>query len=205
MLIWLFAWKNSFGKIRSARVGGRLDIPWTRTSVSVDFENIQNRIYFTPESLPAQYGGSVQVFSAALRQNFKVGILRWDNTVTYQATSNADVLPLPALAVYSNLYLQFTAFKVLHVQFGVDCDYYTRYRGIDFQPATMSFHNESETPVGNFMLCNAYVNFKLYKTRFYVLVSHVNRGWFSKDYFSMPLYPVNPLRFQLGLAVDFAN
>lgn len=200
-----FAWKNSFGKIRSARVGGRLDIPWTRTSVSVDFENIQNRIYFTPESLPAQYAGSVQVFSAALRQNFKVGILRWDNTVTYQATSNADVLPLPALAVYSNLYLQFTAFKVLHVQFGVDCDYYTRYRGIDFQPATMSFHNESETPVGNFMLCNAYVNFKLYKTRFYVLVSHVNRGWFSKDYFSMPLYPVNPLRFQLGLAVDFAN
>lgn len=200
-----FAWKNNFGKTRSMRVGGRLDIPWTRTSVSVDLENVQNRIYFTPESLPSQYGGSVQVFSAALRQNFKVGILRWDNIVTYQATSNMDVIPLPALTVYSNLYLQFTAFKVLHVQFGVDCDYYTRYRGINYQPATMIFRSEKETPVGNFMLCNAYLNFKLYKTRFYVLVSHVNQGWFSKDYFSMPLYPINPLRFQLGLAVDFAN
>lgn len=199
------AWSNSFGKIRSLRIGGRLDIPWSKTSLRVDFENIQNRIYFTPESLPAQYGGSVQVFSAAIQQDLKFGILHWNNTVTYQASSNMEVLPLPALAVYSNLYLGFTAFKVLHIQFGVDCDYYTRYRGIDYQPATMAFRNESETPVGNFMLCNAYVNFKLYKTRFYVLVSHVNQGWFSKDYFSMPCYPINPLRFQLGLAIDFAN
>ncbi len=200
-----FAWTNNFGKTRSLRVGGQLDIPWTRTSVNVNFENVQNRIYFTPESLPAQYGGSVQVFSAGLNQNFKLGILRWDNSLTYQVSSNMDVIPLPALTVYSNLYLQFTAFKVLHVQFGVDCDYYTRYRGIDYQPATMAFRSEKETPIGNFMLCNAYLNFKLYKTRFYVLVSHVNQGWFSKNYFSMPLYPINPLRFQLGLAVDFAN
>ncbi len=200
-----FVWSNSFGKTRSFRVGGRLDIPWTRTSVGVDFENIQNRIYFTPESMPAQFSGNVQVFSASLQQNIKLGILRWDNTVTYQATSDMKVLPLPALTVYSNLYLDFTAFKVLHVQFGVDCDYYTRYRGINYQPATMALRSESETPVGNFMLCNAYVNFKLYKTRFYVLYSHVNQGWFGSDYFSMPCYPINPRRLQLGVAIDFAN
>lgn len=200
-----FVWQNSFGKIRTMRVGGRLHIPWSRTTLGVDFENVQNCVYFTPQSLPAQNGGSVQVFSASLQQNFKLGILHWDNTLTYQETSDMKVIPLPRLAVYSNLYLGFTAFKVLHVQIGVDCDYYTRYKGINYQPATMAFRSDDTTPVGNFLLCNAYANFKLYRTRFYVLWSHVNQGWFGDQYFSMPLYPINPRRFQFGLSIDFAN
>ena len=46
---------------------------------------------------------------------------------------------------------------------------------------------------------------KLSKARFYVMFSHVNQGWFGNDYFSMPDYPLNPRRFQLGVSVDFAN
>ncbi|MDE6329156.1 MAG: putative porin, partial [Muribaculaceae bacterium] len=41
--------------------------------------------------------------------------------------------------------------------------------------------------------------------RFYVLWSHVNQGWFSKDYFSVPYYPLNPRCLQFGLSIDFAN
>ena len=51
-----------------------------------------------------------------------------------------------------------------------------------------------------------YMNFKLSKTRFYVMFSHVNQGLFGGDnWFSMPGYPLNPRRFQLGLSIDFAN
>ena len=52
---------------------------------------------------------------------------------------------------------------------------------------------------------NLYASCRLYKTRFFVMVSHINQGWFSRDYFSMPLYPLNPRKFQIGLSVDFAN
>lgn len=202
-----FIWNNDFGKTRSFRVGGHLHIPWTKTDLRAGVENVQNCVYFNPSSMPEQYGGSVQIFSASIEQKLKFGIWNWNNTVTYQVSSNQDVIPLPALSVYSNMFLGFSAFRVLHVQLGVDCDYYTKYRGYDYQPATMSFHVQGENPiwVGNFAVANAYVTAKLYKVRFFVLWSHVNQGLFGKNYFSMPHYPIDPRQLRFGLSIDFAN
>lgn len=200
-----FAWDQSLGKTRTVSAGGELIIPWTKTRISVGFRNIQNYVYFNDEALPTQFSGNVQVFSATLDQKLKFGVWNWNNTITYQTSSNKDVIPLPALAVYSNMFLDFRAFRVLNIQFGVDCNYYTRYYGLSYQPATMSFHTQHDIKVGNYAFCNVYAAFKLYKTRFYVLWSHVNQGWFGKNYFSMPHYPLNPRTLQLGLSVDFAD
>lgn len=200
-----FAWNNDFGKTRSFRAGGAVTVPWTRTKIEAGFENLQNYVYFDTESLPAQYGGSIQIFTARLWQNFRLGILNWDNALTLQTTSKEEVLPLPLFTFYSNLYLHFRAFRVLDVQLGVDCDYYTRYYAPSYQPATMVFRRQQETKIGNYPFMNLYASCRLYKTRFFVMVSHINQGWFSRDYFSMPLYPLNPRKFQIGLSVDFAN
>ena len=106
------------------------------------------------------------------------------------------------------MYLAFKAFKVLDLQIGVDCDYYTRYWGYGYQPATMSFHvqnPEKAISAGNFAYANLYATAKLYKVRFYVMWSHFNQGLFGSDYFSMPHYPVDPRRLMFGLSVDFAD
>lgn len=200
-----FAWHNDFGKTRSFRAGGAITVPWTRTRLEAYFENLQNYVYFNNEALPAQYGGSVQILTARLTQSLKLGILNWDNTLTLQTTSKDNILPLPLFALYSNLYLHFRAFRVLDVHIGVDCDYYTRYYAPAYQPATMSFHTQQDVKLGNYAFMNLYADFRLYKTRFFVMMSHINQGWFSKDYFSSPLYPLNPRKFQIGLSVDFAN
>lgn len=202
-----FVWNNSFGKTRTLRIGGELYIPWTRTRLSANVENIQNLIYFNSSSLPTQHGGNVQIVSASITQNLRFGIWNWDNTVTWQKTGNSDVLPLPELIVNSNMYLHFTAFKVLKLNIGVDCDFYTRYRGYNYQPATMIFHVQDKDGIntGGFPFCTAYATARLYKVRFYLCWSHVNQGWFTKSYFSLPHYPVNPRRLQIGLSVDFPN
>ncbi|MDE7413062.1 MAG: putative porin [Muribaculaceae bacterium] len=202
-----FRWDNDFGKTRSFRVGGRLHIPWTRTDLRAGVENIQNYIYFNSSSLPQQYGGSVQIFSASLDQKLNYKILHWDNNLTYQVTSNKDIIPLPSLAWYSNLYLDFEAFKVLRMQIGLDWDYYTKYRGLDYQPATMQFHVQGENPVdvGNFVLANLYVNAKIKKTRFFIVWSHFNQGLLGKSFFSLPHYPIDPRQLKFGLSIDFAN
>jgi hypothetical protein len=200
-----FIWQNDFGKIRTTKIGGRLNIPFSKTAVDVSVENVQNYTYFGADFLPVQYGSNVQVFSARLRQNFKVGILHWDNVLTYQTSSEQSVIPLPKFAVYSNLYLWFHI-ATLKVQFGVDCDYYTKYYGLAYQPATASFAVQNEMKVGNYPFMNAYFNFKLRKARFYVMMSHVNQGLFGgNNYFALPHYPLNPRRFQIGLSVDLAN
>ncbi|MCM1076371.1 MAG: putative porin [Bacteroides sp.] len=201
-----FAWENDFGKTRRLRFGGILNLPHTGTRVNVGVENIQNHIYFSPDMLPVQNGGSVQVFSVQLWQNFKWRALNWENSLTYQKSSDETVIPLPQFAVYSNLYLYFRVAKVLQVQLGVDLDYYTRYYAPGYQPSTMAFYNQREIKCGNYPFMNAYANFKLSRARFFVLYSHVNQGSFGgRDYFSLPHYPLNPRRFQMGVVVDFMN
>jgi hypothetical protein len=199
-----FIWKNDFGKERTFKVGGRLIIPHTGTGINVGVENIQNHIYFGSDYTPVQHSGSVQVFSAQLEQNFHVRALHWDNRVTYQTSGNEAVIPLPKLAVYSNLYLLFHI-ATLQMQFGVDCDYYTKYYAPLYQPATMSFANQQEIKVGNYPFINVYANMKLKKARFFVMFSHVNQGLTGENYFSLPHYPLNPRRFQMGVSIDFAN
>ena len=202
-----FVWNNDFGKTRSFRVGGHLFIPWTNTDISAGVENVQNYIYFNSRSLPEQYGGSVQLLNIALDQKLRFGIWNWNNRLTYQVTSNSDVIPLPAFSLYSNMFLEFTAFKVLRMQIGVDCDYYTKYKGLSYQPATMQFHVQGADPieVGNFAVANAYFNAKIQKTRFFIVWSHVNQGLFGNNYFSMPHYPIDPRQLRFGLSIDFAN
>lgn len=200
-----FVWDNDFGKQRRLRFGGAIAFRPSGTSFSVAVGNLQNHIYFTPGGVPAQYSGSVQVLSMRLQQNLSVANLHWDNTVTYQTTSNDAVIPLPALTVYSNLYL-LTRIATLKIQLGIDCDWYTRYCAPGWQPATMAFTNQREMKLGNYPFCNLYANMKLSKVRFYVMFSHINQGIFGGNgYFSMPYYPLNPRRFQFGLSVDFAN
>ncbi len=202
-----FVWSNDFGKTRRYKIGGELLIPWTKTTLSAGVENIQNMVYFDSESLPQQYGGNIQVFTARLDQQLRYGVLNWNNSIIYQKTANSDILPLPELTIYSNLFLKFIAFKVLKLQVGVDCDYYTSYNGLDYQPATMTFHvqGDDKIKVGNYPMCNVYFNARLYQTRFYILWSHVNQGWFSKNSFLLPHYPMNPRRLEFGLSVDFSN
>lgn len=201
-----FAWNNDFGKIRRFRVGGRIEIPRFGTTLSAGVENLQNYVYFNTLALPEQEGGSVQVFSASLSQNFRLGILHWNNRLTYQTSSNESVLPLPKLAVYSDLFLSFTVSKVLKINLGVDCNYYTNYYAPAYQPSTMSFYNQTEKKLGNYPFMNAYADMKLSKTRFFVMYSHLNQGMFGgNNYFAALHYPMNPSRFQLGISVDFAN
>lgn len=200
-----FIWHDDFGKTRSLRVGGQLNIPHTNTFIEAGMENVQNLIYFGTNSMPVQYGGSVQVVSASIHQNFKFGILNWNNKITWQTSSESNVLPLPKLAVYSNLFIHFKVAKVLTVDFGIDCDYYTKYYAPQYQPATSVFYNQKDIKIGNYPFVNVYANMKLKRARFYIMMSHVNQGVTGKNYFSLPHYPMNPRRFQMGVSVDFAN
>ena len=199
-----FVWDNNFSKTRTFRAGGEIYIPWTLTRFSAGVENIQNALYFNDQALPRQFGGNVQIFSATLRQDIHAGCFHWENRITYQTSSDKDVIPLPQLAVNSNMYVTFRI-ATLRVQLGLDCDYFTRYKPVSFQPATMQFYNADGPWIGNYPFMNFYINCRLSKTRFYLMMSHVNQGLTGDNYFSMPHYPMNPRRLQLGLSIDFAN
>ena len=201
-----YAWDNKFSKVQRFRAGGVLNLPWIYTSINVGYETLNNYIYFNNNSLPEQSSSAVHVLNASLTNHLGFGIFNWDTEVTYQTSSNASVLPLPKFSIFSNMYLKFRIARVLDVQVGVDCNYYTKYHAPAYNPAIMSFYNQSEIECGNFAFADVYANFKLKKARFYVMYSHANKGLFGgNNYFSIPHYPLNPGRFQLGISVDFVN
>ncbi|MCF0198370.1 MAG: putative porin [Bacteroidaceae bacterium] len=219
-------WDNDLSKEFKTRIEGSLSIPHTGTSVHVGVENVKNYTHFAmanayigsgkSPALPADYShavvvrqqsGSVQVFSAALQQNLAVKAFHWDNEITYQATSDADVLPLPKLSVYSNLYLGFRIAKVLNVELGADCRYFTAYYAPDYAPAIGQFATQDASfdriKIGNYPVFNAYVNLHIKHCRIYLAMHHLNAGMGAS--FWAPHYAMDPRTFHFGVSWNFFN
>lgn len=202
-----FWWDHDdFNQTQRVYIGGELDIPHTRTRFSAGAENVSNYVYFDLNALPQQYTESVQLISARLDQNFQFKALHWDNQLVYQKSANESIIPVPDLTLYTNLYLNFTLFKVLRMQLGADAHYFTTYYSPTYEPATQQFHIQKDVEIGNYPFINAYINCKLYQTRFFINFYNIGSSFIDGGaYFSLPHYPVNPMVMKLGLSIDFNN
>lgn len=200
-----FWWDKDLSNTQQFYAGGEVNLESTGTKLSAGVESIQNYIYFAESGEPEQYGSNLQVITARLKQNFYVRALGWENELAYQISSNQDVLPLPDLCVYSNLYLHFKLAKVLSIQIGADLHYNTAYYAPYFQPATQQFQVQNEVKIGNYPLINAYVNFHLKQARFFIMAYNLSSQFVSPNYFSLAHYPLNPFMLKMGVAVRFNN
>ena len=216
-----FWWDNDMAKELRTRITGKFRIPSWKTEISAGFENIRNYTYLANEAVavnggyrylkrfkPQQYGNNLQVIYAQLKQSFKWGILNIDAEATYQKSSNADVLPLPALNAYVNIYLKFSIAKVLHTEIGADAWYFTKYYAPDYSPALGQFVQQNpadKIEIGNYPIASVYANFLLKQARFYAKYYHWNKGMGSREYFLVPHHPVNPAVFWFGISWNFYN
>ena len=186
---------------------GELNISRWKTNLRAGVENIKNYTYFNQNAMPAQESGNIQVLSATLKQDFRLGILHLDNEVTWQKSSNETVLPLPQLSLYHNLYLLAKiAKKVLTVQHGADVRYFTKYNAPAYMPAIQIFllqPTDDQVQIGGYPIVNVYANLHLKRTRFYVMMYHVNQGMSCPNYFLSPHYPINPRVLKFGLSWNF--
>lgn len=217
-------WDNEdLSKIMRTRIEGKLNIDRWRTQLKVGVENIKNYTYLDNTSIKitdkqnevsfknniavCQHSGNIQVFNAALRQDFKLGILHLDNEVVYQKSSNQQVLPLPDLVLYHNLYIQFgLAKRVLNIELGADVRYFTQYYAPDYAPAIGQFYlqnPETRFKLGGYPLVNAYLNLHLKRTRIFVQMYNLIQGTGEKSYFLAPHYPLNPRILKVGLSWNF--
>lgn len=203
-----FWWDNdNMDKEFRTRIEGELNINRWGTNLKAGVENVKNYTYLDATANPTQSGDNIQVLSATLSQNFKAGILHWDNEVIWQKSSKEEILPLPDFSIYSNLYLDAKlAKKVLSLQLGADVRYFTKYKAPTYTPAVQQFHlqgNES-IDIGGFPIVNVYANFHLKRTRFFIVATHVNAGMGTPNYFMAPHYPMNQTRIiNFGLSWNF--
>lgn len=201
-----FMWDNEFKKEFRTGVEGELNIQHWGTRILAGMENIKNYVYFNQQALPAQYSGNIQVLSASLNQDFKLGIFHLDNEVTWQKSSNSTILPLPELSLYHNFYLLTKLVKVLTVQLGAEVNYFTPYHAPAYTPAIQQFHLQPENDqveIGGYPIVNAYINLHLKRTRIFVMMYHVNAGMGNKCSFLVPHYPINSRLLKIGISWNF--
>ena len=215
-------WENDLDKTIHTRIMGTLSFPKTRTKLRVAVDEIKNYTYFsqsydiTEKGLrtgvmvtPMQESGGINLLTAQLEQNFRLGILNWENQFTYQHSSKESVLPVPAFNAYTNLYIKFKVVKVLNVDLGADMRYFTSYEAPDYSPYmgqyTVQGNGENNVKIGNYPIVNVYANVHIKHTRFFVMMSHINAGQGDKNYFFAPHYPMNERVFRIGVSWNFFN
>lgn len=217
-----FWWDNDdMSKIIHTRIEGKFGYEKTKTTVRVAFDNIKNHTFFamgynvtddygrTGNTLSGvQKSGAISLLTLELQQKLKLGPLHWDNVITYQKSSDDMALPVPDLNIYTNLFLRFKIARVLKCDFGADARFFTKYYAPDYSPALGQYAvqtGEHRTEVGNYPIVNVYANFHLQRTRFFVMMSHINAGQGKPDYFLAPHYPLNQRIFRFGVSWNFYN
>ena len=203
------------------RIQGLFSYPKTKTQLRVAVEEIKNYTYFgmSYDALDAQRTGltanlmqeseAINVLTAQLKQDFRLGILNWENVITYQNSSNKDVLPLPSLNLFSNLYLKFRVVKQLTFEMGGDISFFTKYYAPDFCPQLNQYaiqqNADSRVELGGYPFVDVYANMHLKRTRFFVMYSHVTAGSGTRNYFLTPHYPMNGGTLRVGVSWNFYN
>jgi hypothetical protein len=147
----------------------------------------------------------LQVMSVRLKQDIHYRAFGWETEAAYQLSSAEDVLPLPQVSAYSNIYIHFKLAKVLTIQMGADVHYHTLYYAPYYEPATQQFQIQDESKIGNYPLINGYLNFHLKQARFFAMFYNLGSSFMNPDYFSLSHYPLNPMTLKLGVAVVFNN
>ena len=214
-------WDNDLNKETRTRLEGRFTFRKTDTQLRVAIEEIQNYTYFgmnydaTTSGRTAmtagiyQESGNINLLTAQLRQNLRYSIVNWENVITYQYSSNKEVLPVPALNVFSNLYLKFMIVRQLTVELGADVTYFTKYYAPDYCPQLNQFAiqrtADSRVELGNYPFIDVYANMHLKRTRFFVMYSHANAGSGNKNMFLTPHYPMNQSIVRFGVSWNFYN
>lgn len=203
------------------RIEGLFTYRKTNTRLRVAIEEIQNYTYFgmsydattngrtNMTAGVSQCGANINLLTAQLSQNFRLGILNWENIITYQNSNQEDVLPVPALNVFTNLFIKFKIVGELTVELGGDASFFTKYYAPDFCPQLNQFavqkKEESRVKLGGYPFADIYANLHLKHTRFFIMYSHINAGSGTNMYFLAPHYPQNGKILRMGLSWNFFN
>ena len=205
------------------RLGASID--YKRWKLEVNLEQVRNFAFFQEllykpsetskapnaylHSLQSlQTGKPIQRLELSIKNHFNYGILNWENKLTYQKSSQQTTLPLPLLNIYSNIYLKFKIAKVLNTELGVDAVYFTKYAPLVYSPIIGQYVVQDpklSEEIGNYPILNAYANFHLKRTRFYIMASHINASSKSKYAFHLPHMPMNPMLIRIGISWNFIN
>jgi hypothetical protein len=205
-----FEWHNNFNKELRMDVGSAFLYPARKTEVKVNYAIIKNYTDFDTLAFPSQYSGALSIAALTVKKEVRLWKFHLATDLMIQKSSNLDVLDLPLVTVRSAGYFEHL-FRFaqtggrLNTQLGADITYYSLYHPYAYMPATGRFFRQEKNTAGDYPFINLFLNFKVKRTRVFVMFDHMNAGSMGFKYEQVPYYPMNIKMFRYGLAWTFYN
>ena len=129
-----------------------------------------------------------------------------------QKSSNSEIIDLPlvtlrAAGYFEHLFRFTRTGGKLNAQLGADVTYNSLYYPYSYMPATGVFYRQALVTAGNYPYINLFLNFKVKRTRIFVMFDHFNAKLMGQsiqyNYYYVPNYPMNIRMLRYGLAWTF--
>ena len=205
-----FEWNNDLKKELRIDIGTRFKYPAIRTDIRFNYAIIDNYTDFDTRALPYQHDGGLSVAAISASRELVLWKFHIAADVVVQKSSNSEILDLPLFAGRSAVYFEHHfRFRQtngrLSSQIGAEATYHTLYYPYSYMPATGRFYRQEQAMAGNYPYLNVFLNLKLKRTRFFIMLDHLNSGFTGDNYFFVPSYPMNIRMIRYGLAWTFYN
>jgi len=207
-----FEWQNNLNKEFRIDLGSVFSYPARKTKIKFNYAIIDNYSDFDTLALPSQHSGGLSVAALTISKELRAWKFHLASDVIIQKSSNANVLDLPLVTIRSAGYFEHrfrfesTGGK-LSTQLGADVTYHTLYHPYSYMPATGRFFRQDAISTGNYPFINVFINFKVKRTRVFLMFDHVNYGMMDEkivnNYDMIPNYPLNIRMFRYGIAWTF--
>lgn len=202
---WLWQ-DNAFNFTRRLDLGARADFSSFGTWAELRTASLQNHIYWAENAQAKQHSDFIQTTMLRIGHQYQIGPLAWGLEGAYQLSSSPAIIPLPTLLAKADVHFDFMIAGVLQVHLGAEAHWHSAYYAPYYHPTNMQFVNQGEYLVGGKTpLINAYANFRMRTTRFYVRMFNAGELLFDPQRETMPRYAYNPTHLQAGVVIDLKN
>jgi len=168
---------------------------------------IDNYIYFVPNAQPRQNAGVINIFQLALKKDFTLGILNFNNKITLQQ-DNSSAIELPDFVSDHSLYIQTYVFrKAMLLQTGFNLHLTDNYRPYAYMPLIGQFHLQAETGRPEFWFAETdfFLNFQISSFRGFVKVANISDFIYKEKYYPTYNHPMFNWRIRWGFSWRFLD
>ena len=201
-----YKWDNDFSKISTTKVEASLSIPRWKLAASFGYALLGNNIYYDTLGIVRQNTKPMSVMTASLRKDFQVWKFHFDHRLSFQLSSDKDVMPLPMLGLNLRYYAEFDVVKnAMKMQIGANGTFTTKWYAPAYNPVLGVFHNQNKEQFGNCPYIDAFVNVQWKRVSVFLKMVNLNMGWpnESADYFSAAGYIAPQRAFKIGITWPF--
>lgn len=207
-------YENDFKNTTKSGVLTGIRVPKAGFSAKLNYDIIENHIYFNDSKIPVQLDRTTKLLHLDLEENIRIWKIRIDNNVHIYNSSDQSI-PLPLFVLRSKLYLDAKLFKeIMHLNAGFEFNYWDRYYNYGYNPAIASFYVQNDVMLDNFMRLDFFVSshigdvvfFARFNNILFPLLANVDINNYEYNLqYKVLNHPQDDLFWRLGLKWTFLN